>query len=942
MTERRKLIEVALPLEAINREAAREKAVRQSNPATLHLWWARRPLAACRAVLFASLVDDPSSHREDFPSEDAIRRERARLFAILEDLVILENASNETVLEAARDEIQRSTGGKPPCVIDPFCGGGSIPLEAQRLGLGVHASDLNPVAVLITKALVEIPPRFAGKPPVNPGSRKKLDHSKEWKGVQGLAEDVRHYGKWIRDEAERRIGDLYPKVKLPKGHGGGEATVIAWLWARTVKCPNPACGAQMPLVRSFDLSTKKGREAWIRPLIDRREKSISFGIASEGTRQSGGTVGRRGALCLVCEQGVALDYVRAEGESGRLSVRLMAIAAEGKGGRIYLAPNDPHARAAASARPSDVPETDLPEKALGFRVQAYGMKRHRDLFTARQLVALTTFCDLVSEVRDSVLTDAKRAGLPSGGRSVAEGGNGADAYADALVSYLGLVISNLADLNNALCRWKLDRECPVQLFARQAIPMVWDFPEANPFSESAGSLHSQLTNIGRRLELLYVATSAPPPRVGQLEGTAALTVADTRHRLVVCTDPPYYDNIGYADLSDFFYVWLRRSLGKVWPNLFSTLLTPKKEELIATPFRFGGDTSKAKEFFEAGLGRLFREAKERQHPDYPLTLFYAFKQAEEVTGEQDDERIAPGGALASTGWETMLEGLLTSGFEVRGTWPLRTEMAARSVGQGTNALASSVVLACRPRPASAPLATRKELVAALKKELPEALRGLQQGNIAPVDLAQAAIGPGMAVYSRYSKVIEPNGDRLSVRTALGLINQALDEVLSEQEAEFDADSRWALAWFEQYGTGEGPYGTAETLSKAKDTAISALVEDGILEARKGKVRLLSRDELSGDWDPAGDKRLTVWEVTQHLIRRLLKEGEASAAGLLSRVGGYGETAKDLAYRLFSICDKKGWAQEAGPYNSLVTSWPELVKLAAKPTTGEQQAEMFGA
>jgi putative DNA methylase len=423
-------------------------------------------------------------------------------------------------------------------------------------------------------------------------------------------------------------------------------------------------------------------------------------------------------------------------------------------------------------------------------------------------------------------------------------------------------------------------------------------------------------------------------RIEQLDAVAALDTPD----VCISTDPPYYDNIGYADLSDFFYVWLRRSLVGVYPSLFATLLTPKTQELIASPYRHDGSKDKAQAFFEDGLGKAFARMQQVQNADYPLTVYYAFKQAE---SDEDDAEGEPGSvvpATASTGWETMLAGLIRAGFSIHGTWPMRTERSVRSVGLGTNALASSIVLVCRPRPKDAQLATRKQFIIALRRELPEALRNLQHGNIAPVDLAQAAIGPGMAVFTRYTKVMETDGSPMNVRTALGLINQALDEVLAEQEGEFDADTRWATAWFEQHAHNDGPYGEAETLSKAKNVGIAGLVTAGILQSRAGKVRLLRRDELPDDWDPAADDRLTVWEATQHLIRALDQEGESGAAALLHRLSGLGETARDLAYRLYTLCERKKWADEALAYNGLVIAWPELTKLALAERTKSPAAQ----
>jgi putative DNA methylase len=921
---RKKLIEVALPLKAINEASIREKSIRHGHPSTLHLWWARRPLAACRAVLFASLVDDPSSHPEEFPTEEAQDKERQRLFRLIEELVKWENSNNEAVLQKARAEILKSTGGNPPPVLDPFAGGGSIPLEAQRLGLEAHASDLNPVAVLINKALIEIPPKFAGRPPVNPEAKKTL-MGRDWHGAQGLADDIRYYGKWMRDEAERRIGHLYPKVTLPKEYGGGEARVIAWLWARTVKCPNPACGGRMPLVHSFWLSTKKGKETWIEPIVDHSTTPPTIGFAvkvGKGQPQAG-TVNRRGAVCLACRIPVPFDYIRAEGQSGRMEAQLMGIVAESQSGRVYLDPNENHMTIAEQTRPEWKPQADLPHNPRDFKTPNYGMRTYADLFTPRQLVALTTFSDLVQEAKDKVLSDDNNAGLPLDNIPLNDGGLGPTAYADAVATYLGLGLSKLADASTSLTHWKPSMDQAIATFARQALPMVWDYAESNMFNGAAGDYATTINNLARAIDNLVTCGSG---YTQQLDATTNNTITN----MSIATDPPYYDNIGYADLSDFFYVWLRRSLNKVYPDLFSTLLVPKSQELVATPYRFGGDRREAQQFFEAGLGKAFEHMRAIQHAEYPLTVYYAFKQSESEADEDNVDGDSNGSRIvASTGWETMLEGLVKAGFTITGTWPIRTEMANRTIGMGTNALASSIVLVCRPRPIDAPIASRKVFLNALRSELPAALKNLQHGNIAPVDLAQASIGPGMAIYSRYSKVLESDGTPMGVRTALQLINKALDEVLAEQEGEYDAETRWAIAWFEQYEMKEGPYGVAETLSKAKNTTVHSLVEAGFLEAKGGKVRLLRREELSEDWNPKTASHLTVWEVMQRLIHTLDKKGEVGAATILRQAGEHGEVARDLAYRLYTVCERKGWAQEALAYNSLVMSWSEVGRLARR-------------
>ncbi len=867
-------------------------------------------------MLFASLVDDPSSHPDRFPDETTQDEERQRLFRLIEELVKWENTTNEKVLGEARAEIMRSTDGNPPPVLDPFAGGGSIPLEAQRLGLEAHASDLNPVAVLINKALIEIPPKFAGRAPINPEYRSRAVKSGEWTGAKGLAEDVRFYGKWMRDEAEKRIGHLYPKAKLPDG---GEATVIAWLWVRTVTCPNPACGAQMPLTNKWSLSTKKGKEAYAEPVIDNSQKppQISFEIKSGEGARAEGTVGRKGAHCVACESPVTLDHIRAEGKAGRMSAQLMAVVAEGNRGRTYVAPSQEQADIAAEAKPVWKPEADLPRNPRDFKTPNYGMRTFGDLFTPRQLVALTTFSDLVQEARDKVLKDALETNLPEG-EGLEAGGDEARGYADAVAVYLACGVSKGANLWSSISSWMSDRGALRETFARQAIPMVWDYAEANPLSESGGNISMFLERVVDSITFL------PTQKAGIAKNADAAALRGSVQNVVISTDPPYYDNIGYADLSDFFYVWLRRSLSSFYPDIFSTLLVPKTQELVATPYRFDGSKKKAQDFFEKGLGQAFERMCEAAHSDFPLTVYYAFKQSESEA--VDDSGI--GLTVASTGWETMLTGLMEAGFQITGTWPMRTESSGRMIGRGTNALASSIVLVCRPRPDTAPTATRREFLTALRRELPQALRELQQGNIAPVDLAQASIGPGMAVFSRYAKVLESDGKPMPVRAALAIINGMLDEVLAEQEGEFGPDTRWALSWFEQYSMGEGPYGDAETLSKAKNTSVLGMVEAGILHSRSGRVRLLRRSELPADWDPLTDDDTNIWEATQHLVKRLEEGGEEKAAALLAALGSTAEIARDLAYRLYSLCERKKWAQEALAYNALVSVWPELTKLAA--------------
>jgi len=1228
MEQRKKLIEVALPLEAINEASAREKSIRHGHPSTLHLWWARRPLAAARAVIFAQMVDDPSGYVDELQADPVKRAaaekelkkrqaeytakqklaktaavpepeptldgvlaelERKRLFAIIEDMVRWENTTNEAVLNKARTEIWSSwkrackeNAGHPradelfnsdklPGFHDPFAGGGALPLEAQRLGLEAHASDLNPVAVLINKAMIEIPPRFAGMPPVNPeerrewrgerkeaggerkeagGERKeageerkegrrgkggalsgldcvaegdgggarglsagsgsaqgralrdavpidagsridtgehrgRLDagiktgekpvpcdspglaggsrdashavrtggvgsgggdrdascsigrgqpdadgyapkesgvtrpsglashssqlFSREWRGAQGLAEDVRYYGQWMRDEAEKRIGHLYPKAEITedlvrerpdlKSYLGKKLTVIAWIWARTVKSPNPAFkDVDVPLASTFMLSTKKGKEAYVE--VEKRgersekrdQRSEKGGKASadlppsslltppsslltppssllpspyrftvkvgkprdvesanRGTK-SGGS--HSPFLCMLSGTPISFEYLRKEARAGRFGAQLMAVVVEGDRGRVYLSPCAEMEATARKAKPEWKPDVEICHWPGRTNVVEYGLTTFGDLFTPRQLVALTTFSDLVQEAREQIKRDGIAAGLPDDDTPLRDGGMGALAYAEAVGVYLAFAVNRVADKSTSLAWWMAVAEKMAPTFSRQAIPMVWDYAEMNPFCSVTSNFAASYGWVSKAVELF---PGAPRALVKQADAhRQPLTEGKT-----VSTDPPYYDNIGYADLSDFFYIWLRRSMKQVFPELFATLAVPKAEELVASPYRHGSK-EKAEKFFLDGMTQAMHCLAEQAHPAFPVTIYYAFKQTETgsaaVSAAKAKSVTETGSAAVSaakaksvqdaraprsTGWETFLEAVMQAGFALTGTWPIRTERSGGLRNLEQNALASSIVLVCRCRGESASLATRGQFMTALKRELPEALRLLQHGNVAPVDLAQAAIGPGMAVFSRHAKVIEPDGSPMRVRTALALINEVLDEFLAQQEGEFDADTRWALTWFQQHGMEEGPYGDAETLSTAKDTSVQGMAEAGFLKARAGKVRLLGRAELDPHWDPTKDTRLTVWEITQHLIHALESEGEAAAARLVRQVGHYAEIARDLAYRLYTVCERKGWAQEAIAYNSLVIAWPEITKLAAgMEMRGGIQAELL--
>lgn len=947
----KKLIEVALPLDDINAAAAAEKQPGiGAHPRGLHLWWARRPLAAARAVLFAQMVNDPSEYIEgDRRTRDwkgKVELERERLFKILRELVKWENTNNEAVLETAREEIRKSwreacelnrkhpqaaelfNPGKLPAFHDPFAGGGAIPLEAQRLGLKSHASDLNPVAVLINKAMIEIPPKFAGRAPVGPvpAGEKQTKMAEDWSGARGLAEDVRRYGHWMRAEAQKRIGHLYPQVEITASMAetrpdlkplvGKKLTVIAWLWTRTVRSPNPAyANVEVPLASTFLLGTKAGKEAWVEPIVEgnsyRFEVRVGEGKRKPPASAKGGTTaGKRSAfVCLMSDVPVTYDHIRCEGKAGRMGQRLMAVIAEGARGRIYLSPDIAMQALAESAKPTWVPDVPLPDNTRDFKTPNYGMSTFGELFTPRQLVALTAFSDLVGEARERIRVDALKVSMPDDGRDLDAGGTGATAYAEAVATYLSFAISRLNDYNSSIATWKPSGEQVMQTYKRQAIPMTWDFPESNVMGEKAICWLNAVKYTADNL--LSVGTKSGWP-LGQAEQKDAGR-AEVEGR-VVSTDPPYYDNIGYADLSDFFYVWLRRTLRGTFPSLFATVAVPKAEELVATPYRHGGKEG-AEKFFLDGMTAAMHNIAERAHGAFPVSIYYAFKQSD--TSDN---------GTASTGWETFIAAVIRAGFAIHGTWPMRTELGNRMIGSGTNALASSIILVCRRRPDDATSISRKDFLRELKSEMSEALEAMLGGEggaspIAPVDLAQAAIGPGMGVFSRYTAVLEANGEPMSVHAALTLINKQVDEVLDpDAVGDLDADTKFCAAWFKQHGWSAGAFGDANTLAQAKATSVDGVASAGVIESKGGKVKLLKPADYPADWDPTEDNRTPVWEALHQLIRALNQGGESAAGALLARMPERAGHIRQLATWLYTLCERNKWADDARNYNELVTAW----------------------
>jgi putative DNA methylase len=948
----KKLIEVALPLDDINTACAHEKMPGiGAHPRGIHLWWARRPLAAARAVIFAQMVNDPGYQQDGGfkfgvnKKEAEIRREK--LFQIIRDLVKWENINNEEVLTRAREAIKESwreicqlnvnhpqaselfDPEQLPAFHDPFAGGGAIPLEAQRLGLKSYASDLNPVAVMINKAMIEIPPKFSGQAPVGtiPDSEKQKKLMEDWNGAKGLVEDVRRYGHWVQEEAIKRIGHLYPNIKITdemvverpdlKPYLGEELKVITWLWVRTVKSPNPAFShVDVPLASSFVLSSKNGKEAYVEPVVhgDKYHFEVKVGKFSDAAKT--GTKASRGAnfICLMSATPMDQSYIRGEFRSKRASEQLMAVVLEGKRGRVYVSPTIKMETIAKEAKPLWRPEVEMNQECKDLLSgRGYGYRLWYELFTPRQLTALTTLSDLVQEARKKVIVDVKLAGMVDDELGIEHGGDGATAYGDAVAVYLAFAIDRLADYNCSIATWKPSGEQVMQTFKRQAIPMTWDFPESNILGKKSICWLKSIKYTADNLNSCSQLNSLIPGIVAQADaGKQSISSAK-----VISTDPPYYDNIGYADLSDFFYIWMRKTLKSIYPNLFSTITVPKSEELVALRYRHGSKKL-ADDFFLDGMTQAIHNMAEKGHPAFPVSIYYAFKQSETKEG-----------GTSSTGWETFLEAVIRAGFSIDGTWPMRTELANRMIASGTNALASSVVLVCKKRDIEAGSISRRDFQRQLREQMPDALEAMIGGEtgttpIAPVDLAQAAIGPGMAIFSKYNSILEADGSKMSVHEALVLINRAITEYLNPDSGNFDNDTLFCDDWFSQYGWSEGKFGEAHILAQAKGTSVEGVQEAGVVESGSGKVRLLKWKEYPADWDPITDHRTPAWEACHHLIRALSNEGEAEAGALLARMPERGETIRQLAYHLYTVCERKKWADDARAYNELIGSWHAIV------------------
>ena len=948
---RKKLIEVSIPLEGINKASAREKTIRHGHPSTFHLWWARRPLASARAVLFCQLVDDPSSLPEEFPSKEDQNKERERLFFLIDELVQWKNSNNKSVIDQAKNEIKKSwlrccsdninhprasvlfNPEKIPSFHDPFAGGGTLPLEAQRLGLKSYASDLNPVAVIINKALLEIPTRFHGLKPINKDfETNKISQTKSFKGAQGIANDVKYYGDLVNKIALEKIGHLYPSIRITNEmlfqredlvpFEGKELKTIAWIWARTVKSPNPSFSdIEVPLVTTFYLSRRKNREAFIEPIVENNNYSfkVRTGLIDDDSSIKNGTKIARGAnfKCLLSGSIIDDKYIKTESMAGRINKKLMAIVVEGPNGRIYLDPTKEQEEIILKASPKWSPDSPMNRKTSNLvSGRGYGFFNWSDLFDKRQLVSLNTFIEIIGNLKSEIEKDAIAAGLENDNKGLDEGGFGAKAYSEAINIFLSIGLQKCSDYWNSFCSWTPKGEFITHLFTRQAIAMVWDYAEANPFSKASGNWIGMLSWTVRVLEQLSFNCEGVVEQLDAQEQTLS-------RNKIISTDPPYYDNIAYADLSDFFYVWLQKSLKDIYPRLFATISAPKEEELIAAPYRHGGK-EKAEIFFLNGMTNAIKNMSQQAHKAFPITIFYAFKQTEKKASE----------GTASTGWETFLNAIIEAGLSIVGTWPMRTEMSTRMVGLGTNALASSVILVCQTKDISSRILTRNEFRNSLRNSLPKMIKELESSNIAPVDLAQAAIGPGMSIYSQAKDVLKPDDSKMNVREALIEINSVLDEYLTQSEYNFDSDTAFALTFFESFGYSERPFGDAEGLAKARNIGVEGIVKAGILKAVGGRAQIIRRENLQENWDPYKDDRLCAWEATQYLIKKLEVEGESAASELLNKLKlmpgqiNLASNCRSIAYRLYNHCEKTKQLEEARSYNGLIIAWPELERLAA--------------
>lgn len=912
---KKKLIEVAMPLDAINEISGHERYIHHGHPNTLHLYWARRPLSACKAVLFGQLIDDPSSHPDKFPTLDDQKKERSRLFEMMIQLIQWKNRNNKAIFTQALNEIKASNGGKIPTIYDPFSGGGSIPLEALRMGLVSKGSDLNPIAVMIGKSMLEVPNKFVGKH----GVSNELSSD-----LSGLADDIRFFGEKIKQNVLKKMDKNYPKHEVKNNSGTNSYTVCAYIWARTVPSPDPVFShVDVPLASTFLLNSKTNKEVILVPIIDKEKGKISYSLKSncsndELLNAKKGTKAARGAefFCILSNSAISNEYIRNQAEIGNLRNSLLAIIVESKNGKQYMLPNSEEIAAANCKRLEPLHNNKLPQKQY-IGPHRYGFKDFSDLYINRQNNVIIEFTNEIKNIEREIVLKAKKIGFKEDNITLHEGGTGAQAYAEAIILYITFALSKGLDYWSSTCIWHNKNQQISHTFGRQAIPMTWDFVEANPFSNSSGNWMGFIDWVANAVENL------------PLNGSGEITLQDAKEvdyneNTIISTDPPYYDNIPYADISDYFYSWIYPIIKNIFPKIFNSLATPKTDELVADIIRHGSKDDAAS-FFLQGMTKAIKQMSLKSSSEVPTTIYYAFKQTEiEKEG------------VSSQGWSTFIEAIISAGYSVVGTWPIRTEMASRLRGSKSNALANSVVIVCRKKNNLLGTITRAEFIRQLKTELPKAISDLKAVNISPADIPQSSIGPGIGIFSRYQAVLENDDSHMSVKTALQLINREL----GDEEGEYDSETSFSITWFEQNGFNVGDFGSANNIANAKGISVNTLVHSGVAQSSGGKFSLLDRESLEDDWNPTTDKNLTIWECCQYLIKTIENKGEFETAKLMKQMGsGRAESAKELAYTLYDIAaNKRKDANEATAYNGLIASWSDLTAQSANITEGELRGD----
>ena len=914
---KKKLIEVAMPLNSINKACDYEKKPGIGpHPRGIHHWWARRPHTAARAFLFAQLIDDPISRPEDFKTEEDQKQERKRLMSIIEKLSEWKSNNNDKFFFEIRSELKKSIGNDFPIILDPFSGGCTIPLEGKRMGLEVHGSDLSAVSTILGKSMIEINELFQNMPPLNPNGNLK----NHYRGFEGLAEDFKYYGFEVIKNCKQKLKSNYETENI-KDNRYKNSDIVAWIWTNTVASPDPSLnGLHVPLVKSFDLVTSRGNRVWIKPLV--QGDRYSFRVLSEldGCKYEKieGTIGRHGGRCIVSGSAITLDYIRNEGKKGLLSQKLMAVCVKGKGRKNYFSPPLNYEKNIFLNSKIEYINCPIEHWPGSTNCVVYGRTKFQDLFSSRQLNSLIQFSLEIKKIEKQIFNEIKNKLELYTKEKKINLDLVSKEYLKLIMTFLAFTLSRALDFNNMHCRWSASNEKIMQLFARGAIPMCWDFGEANLFEDVVGGFPKIIDYQAKCIETLFVNNGKG--RIIQSDAREAVIPKNS----ILNTDPPYYDNIPYSNLADFFHVWLKKTIGHLYPDELSTLSSPKETELVANQFRFGGKELADKTFLD-GMTFVINRYTNFCNKDYPLVIYYAFKQSE-----------IENHGIFSPGWDSFLTALISTGLQVVQTWPARTESSTRIRALGYNALATSVIVVCRKRDNVTKTISKHEFIRQLKTELPRAISDLKAANISPADIPQSSIGPGIGIFSRYQAVLENDDSHMSVKTALQLINREL----GDEEGEYDSETSFAITWFEQNGFNVGDFGSANNIANAKGISVNTLVHSGVAQSSGGKFSLLDRESLEDDWDPTTDKNLTIWECCQYLIKTMENKGEFETAKLIKQMGSRrADSAKELAYTLYDIAaNKRKDANEATAYNGLIAVWSELTAQSVNITEGDLRGD----